>query len=182
VNLLVLLLAKTGAATLTTKVVVVGAVSAAALGTAGVTGVVPVEALLPGDSTAVVVEEDSAADEPAEEITTDTGDADAVEVSDPATEDVVEEDATEDDATPEDGGSSAAEALEAVRSKAPEQAQPGLERAQAAVARAAERRADASADASEEATQPTGPTAPEAGSDPQLRSGAAGAGNGAGRN
>ena len=40
-NVLATLLAKTGAATLTTKVLVAAAVSAAAVGTAGATGVVP---------------------------------------------------------------------------------------------------------------------------------------------
>jgi ElaB/YqjD/DUF883 family membrane-anchored ribosome-binding protein len=54
-NLLPLLLAKAGAATITTKVVVAGAVSVAALGTAGATGVVPVEELLPGEATSVTV-------------------------------------------------------------------------------------------------------------------------------
>lgn len=52
-NLLPLLLAKAGAATITTKVVVAGVVSAAALGTAGATGVVPVAELLPSDGSSV---------------------------------------------------------------------------------------------------------------------------------
>jgi hypothetical protein len=58
-NLIPVLLAKAGAATLTTKVVVAGAVSAATLGTAGATGVIPVEELLPGDraTSATVLDE-----------------------------------------------------------------------------------------------------------------------------
>ena len=57
-NLLPLLLAKCGAATLTTKVLVAGAVSAAALGTAGATGGLPVPGLVPADDSTVTIQDD----------------------------------------------------------------------------------------------------------------------------
>lgn len=190
---LALLLAKAGAATLTTKVVVAGAVSAVTIGTAGATGVVPVAALLPDDSSTVVVEEDRSAIVPAE--TTDPADDVDADVpvegpEDPALEDPALEDA------PEDAGTSAVDALEAARSKAPEQAHAGLDRALAAVTGAGER--EPAAGGAEQGTRPTAqpqrpapaqPVAPEAergtgqaGSAPEAGSGATDAGNGAGRN
>ena len=69
-NLLPLLLAKAGAATITTKVVVAGAVSAAALGTAGVTGVGPVAELLPNDSSSVTVPAERSGEDALSEIAT----------------------------------------------------------------------------------------------------------------
>lgn len=169
-NLLPLLLAKAGAATLTTKVVVAGAVSAATIGTAGATGVVPVEALLPGDTATVVVEDDTTGDIPVEEPTegevSDEVDVEAPE--DPALEEAPEEEATEDEATDEeapeeepteeDGGKSALEALDAAQSRAPEQADAGLNRARAAVS--GERGGAAAGTAPGHAARPTQP-APE---------------------
>ena len=69
-NLLPLLLAKAGAATITTKVVVAGAVSAAALGTAGATGVVPVAELLPSDSSSVTVPDERSGEDALSELAT----------------------------------------------------------------------------------------------------------------
>ena len=125
-NLLALLLAKAGAATATAKVAVAGAVSVAAIGTAGATGVVPVEALLPG-TTSVTVQEDADPGAPVEEITPAPDEIEA-----PEEDETPEEEAPEEDA----GKSAALEALAATQSRAPEEADAGLDRARAAVSRA----------------------------------------------
>lgn len=132
-NLLALLIAKTGAATVTTKIVVVGAVSVAAVGTAGATGAVPVAELLPGDDSAVVVQEepvedvlDDAPDAPAPDEGVETPEPDATTPEDP----VLDEG---DDVVLEHPRQNALDALERVQEKAPEQAQAGLARAREAV-------------------------------------------------
>ena len=92
VNLLPLLLAKAGAASLTTKVLVAGAVSAVAIGTAGATGVVPVDALLTGSSSSVT--EDGSA-EPTE--------MEAAEPTDGPDDSLTDDQAGDDDGTADQG-------------------------------------------------------------------------------
>ena len=197
-NLLALLLAKAGAATVTAKVAVAGAVSVAAIGTAGATGVVPVEALLPGD-TSVTVQEDADPGAPVEEITPAPDEIEAPEEDDAPEdeapkdeapedgapdEEAPEDEAPEEDAPEEDAGRSAAlEALDAAQSRAPEQADAGLDRARAAVSGTAERGPGAARTAPEQSARPTPAQRPTqgagrgAGSDDRTQDGQTGSGD-----
>lgn len=111
-NLLTLLLAKAGTVTVTTKIVVAGVVSVAALGAAGATGVIPVDHLLPSGDTSA-----SVPDQRAHDVTlTDVEDATTApgELPDtpPAAEETLEP-AVAEPSEHADGADEAAEAAEA---------------------------------------------------------------------
>ena len=142
-NLLPLLLAKAGAATITTKVVVAGAVSAAALGTAGATGALPVEELLPTESTSVVVSDETSVEDPLVGDDLGEGAIDEVEAEDGVEDGVEGETAQGLDRATEVASAQAQAALEAARQAAELRAQEARAAAELRAQEAQEAAADA---------------------------------------